>query len=161
MFGKFNPGARTEIIHLRATPEERAKISLAALQTRRTITNFVLSATLSAATKVLASTDDSEQVAAVVEPLPPTPNELDAHAAGLVNLISGLTSNLTQLTSHAHRIGGVLEGLAKEKGPLKNLSTAALGVGIAAKSGELKGAQAAILLNSLGEPAHQLNELAR
>lgn len=125
------------------------------------MTNFVLSATLSAADKVLADAHGSDHIESSVEPLPPAQNELDASAAGLVNLVAGLASNLTQLTNHAQRIGGVLAALSAEKGPLKNLSTAAHGVGLAAQSGALKGAQAANFLEDLNVPAWQLNELSR
>ena len=161
MFGKFNAGTRTETIHLRATPNERQKISDAAQKTRRTMTNFVLAATLSAADKALASADEFDQVAAVVEALPPAPHELDASAAKIINLVSGLTSNLTQLQGHAQQIGGVLTGLATEHGPLKRLSAAALAAGLAAKSGKLNSTEAANMVDALANPAQQLNALAR
>lgn len=161
MFGKFNTGARTETIHLRATPDERAKISLAALKTRRTMTNFVLSATLSAADKALGGTGKFDQVESSVEPLPPSANELDVSAAKLINLVAGLTSNLTQLQDHAQRIGGVLTALATEKGPLKKLAIAAVWIGLGAKCGELNGGQAANLVAALTAPALELNQLAR
>lgn len=161
MFGKFNPGLRTETIHLRATPDERQQISSAALKTRRTMTNFVLAATLSAAQKVLAGHDESDTVESVVEPLPPSPNELDSGSSKVVSLAAGLTSNLTQLVSHAERLGGVLTGLTTDQGPLKKLSAAALAVGLAAKSGQLTGAQAADLASALADPARMLNDLAR
>lgn len=161
MFGKFNPGQRTETIHLRSTPEERNRISLAALKTRRTMTNFVLSATLSAADKVLAGLGEIDPVESVVEPLPPAPDQLDGGSAKVVSLSTGLTSNLTQLTKHAEQIGGVLTGLTTDQGPLKKLSAATLAIGLAAKSGQLKGAQATDLVDALADPARQLNELAR
>ncbi len=161
MFGKFNPGARTETIHLRSTPEERQRISSAALKTRRTMTNFVLSATLSAADKVLAGLGEIDPVESVVEPLPPAPDQLDAGAARVVSLCAGLTSNLSQMTVHAERLGGVLAGLTTDKGPLKNLTAATLAAGLGAKSGALKGAQAADLASGLADPARMLNDLAR
>ena len=161
MFGKFNPGARTETVHLRSTPEERQRISSAAQKTRRTMTNFVLAATLSAADKALAGEGEFERVAAVVEALPPAANELDASAGKLISLVSGLTSNLTQLQGHAQRIGGVLAGLSTKKGPIDRLSEAAIGLGLAAKSGQLNSTEAANMVAALTGPARDLNELAR
>lgn len=161
MFGKFNPGSRTETIHLRSTPDERNRISLAAQRTRRTMTNFVLSATLSAADKVLADHGESNIVESMVEPLPPAPDELDSGSSKVVSLAAGLTSNLTQIAEHAQRIGGILAGLIKDKGPLKILASAALAAGLAAKSGQLNGAQATDLADALAEPARMLNELSR
>ena len=161
MFGKFNPGARTEVIHLRATPDERRKISDAAQKTRRTMTNFVLSASLSAADKALGGATEFDQVESSVAALPPAPNSLDPAASKIVFLVAGLTSNLTQLASHAQRIGGVVAGLNIDKGPIKNLASAALALGLAAKSGQLTGTQAVNMADSLTGPARDLNVLAR